>query len=91
MKWYIIDDARTARGEIFEKPIEAADLTDAIKAALKDWDRLTEKEQAERIDFYVCRAKTDEDGFIDYNTMTDYYSLKDAARNHDSTEEIRDF
>lgn len=80
-KWYIIDDARTDRGEIFEKPIEAANLTDAIKAARKDWDYLTAKEQAARNDFYVCRAKTDEDGCVDYNTMTDYYSLKGTAQN----------
>lgn len=80
-KWYIIDDARAARGEIFEKPIEAAGLTDAIKAARKDWDCLAEKEQTARNDFYVCRAKTDEDGCIDYDTMTDYYSLKNAAQN----------
>lgn len=80
-KWYIIDDARTARSEIFEKPIEAANLTEAIKAARKGWDRLTEKEQTARNDFYVCRAKTDEDGCVDYDTMTDYYSLKNAAQN----------
>lgn len=80
-KWYIIDDARTARGEIFEKPIEAANLTEAIKAARKDWDYLTAKEQAAQNDFYVCRAKTDEDGCVDYDTMTDYYSLKNAAQN----------
>lgn len=76
-RWYIIDDATTRDGLIDETPINAKNQADAIQQARLEWEKhLTEAERRRRDDFYVCRAKEDEDGAIDYNTMTDIYSLK---------------
>lgn len=76
MKWYLIDDAIHARCQIFEHELKAQTKEEAIAEAKAEWNCLTTREQKDRDEFYIGYADVDEDGCVDYDSMTDIYSIK---------------
>ena len=75
-RWYIIRESVHAAGQVFETPIDAADQADAIETARAKFSMLSKHDQDACEDFYVGFAALDEDGCIDYDSMTDVYSIK---------------
>ena len=78
MKWYIIEDRTTDRGQVFSHPIEAQTKEEAIKAGCFRYGCLTDAEKRGCDDFYVCRAELDEDGCLDYDSIEDVYDIKNG-------------
>ena len=76
MKWYIIDDATTDRGQVFPVEITADTQEEAILMARCRFKTLSKRDQSKRDAYYVGRAELDEDGCIDYDTMVDVYDIK---------------
>lgn len=75
-KWYMIDNALTDKGEIYETELKASSKEEAMKQAMKEWNALSDRDQANRDEFYIGLASEDEDGCVDYNTMTDIEYIK---------------
>lgn len=75
-KWYIIDDATTARGQIFDHYTNTDDMDKALQLAQKEWNQLTKDEQEKRDDFYIALGAKDEDDCLDWNSVTKCISFK---------------
>lgn len=75
-KWYIIDDATTARGQIFDNCTNTDDMDEALQLAQKEWNQLTKDEQEKRDDFYIALGAKDEDDCLDWNSVTKCVSFK---------------
>lgn len=79
--YYIVDDTTTAKAAIYTDRLpDSYNETDALRAALDDWNRLTAAEQRKRDSFELIRAESDEDGEPDYNTSEMIFSFKYDAR-----------
>ena len=70
-KWFLIDDCTTAKGATFEEPMAATTREEAAEELRRAWDRLSRADQKARDDFRAVLAEADEDGIIDYETVTD--------------------
>lgn len=77
-KWFLIDDMITARGLLTEEPMAAATREEAAEELRRAWDRLSRADQKARDDFRAVLAETDEDGNIDYETVTDEVTREEA-------------
>jgi hypothetical protein len=75
-RWFLIDNATKSHAQIFETALDAKDQAEAIQIARREWDHLTDSEKKRRDDFFVGYAEEDEDGDVDWDTMTDIYSFK---------------
>lgn len=75
-KWYLVDDCESSKAACFEEVLSAETQEDAITEARLVWDRLTLHDQRDRDEFFVGYADTDEDGCLDYDTMTDIFYIK---------------
>lgn len=77
-KWFVVDDSTKMLGLITERVLKATTREEAIEEGRWWWENLTRSERRGVNDFYVCYAEeVDEDGYPDYNTCSDFYSLKD--------------
>ena len=74
--WYYIEDCTSRRSEIYAEIITAENATEAFCTAAGIWSRLTDHDRNERDEAYIGYAETDDDGCVDYNTMTDIYYIK---------------
>lgn len=74
--WYLIDDCTRAKGQIFETRINVSDASHAAAIAEIEWKALSPHDQALRDAFYIGFAALDDDGCIDYDSMTDIVSIK---------------
>jgi len=68
-KWYVVDDCMSTKGEIFTTPAES--LQQAREKAAAEWAHLSEHDRKLRDAFYIGFADTDDDGCVDFDTMTD--------------------
>lgn len=75
-RWYMIDDATTDRGQVFEIPLSADTQEEAVEAARNRFGALSRRDRDHRDACYVGRAELDADGCVDYDTMTDIYTIK---------------
>ena len=76
--WFLIDDCTTAKGATFEEPMAAATREEAAEELRQAWDRLNKADQKARDYFFAVLAEADEDGNIDYETVTDEVTRKAA-------------
>lgn len=74
--WYLIDDATAARGEIFDKTLPCSSQEEAYDLAVREWKALSDADRASRDEFYIGFAEADEEGCVNYNSMTDIISIK---------------
>lgn len=74
--WYYIEDCTSRRSEVYDEIIPAENATEAFCKAAGIWNRLTEHDRNERDEAYIGYADTDDDGCMDYDTMTDIYYIK---------------
>jgi len=75
-KWIIVDDCTSSKSQQFEEIIEASDINEAEQIARREWDRLTAHDQNKRDAYYVGYAEIDDDGCVDFNSMTDIVEIK---------------
>lgn len=76
MKWYLIDDCTTKGAFIDEEQLDVETKEEAAAIARSRFDGLSDHDKARRDAFYICLADCDEDGNIDYDTMTDFQYFK---------------
>ena len=74
-KWWLVDDCMGAKSQIFEKEL-SNDKEMAIRLATAEWNRLSQRDQKIMGAFYIGYAASDEDGCVDYNTMTEIVNIK---------------
>lgn len=74
--WYFIEDCTSSRSEVYDEILTAGTVTEAFIEAAGKWDALTEADRNRRDDAYIGYADTDEDGCVDYDTMTGIYYLR---------------
>lgn len=73
--WFVVDDAISTRGEIFDRALHTTDKAEAMKAALGEWNHLTRSEQENRDAFYIAFGDTDRDGHINFETASETISI----------------
>ncbi len=73
MKWWVVDER--VRCQLFIEALDATTKDEAIKAALRDLDRLTDGEKEDVVLFYVMLAEEDADGDPDFETVSDDHVL----------------
>lgn len=73
-KWYVVDDCISSKGETFTHPAESREQ--ALEKALAEWDHLSEHDKEIRDAFYIGYADSDDDGCVDFETMTDITDIK---------------
>lgn len=76
--WFLIDDCTTVKGATFEEPLAAATREEAAEELRRAWDRLSRADQKARDDFRAVLAEADEEGNIDYETVTDEVTREEA-------------
>ena len=74
--WIIVDDRINSRSAIFEEIIKANSQQQAIDIAKRTWAALSADDKKKCDAYYVGFADVDEEGCIDYDTMTDIYTIK---------------
>lgn len=79
-KWYLIDDCLHGARQVFETALDCDSQEEAFDLATREWEALSAHDQRARDDFYIGFADVDEDGCVDYNTMTDIISIKKGER-----------
>lgn len=75
-KWVIIDDCTRKRSAVFDEICMAQTKEGAYAEAKAKWDALTEHDKRDRDAFFVALSGYDEDGCIDYDSMTDVMAIK---------------
>lgn len=75
-KWVIIDDCTKKRADIYDVTCKAQTKEGAYAEAKAVWDALTEHDKRDRDGFFVALTDFDEDGCIDYNSMTEILTIK---------------
>lgn len=76
-KLYMVEDCTSTRSAVYDTPLSASDsATQAFCAAVTLFSRLTDHDQEDRDNVYVGYADTDDDGCVDYNTMTDIWYIR---------------
>ena len=73
--WYLIDDCTEAKAQIFEKEL-SNDKEMAIRMATDEWNKLSSHDQKIRGAFYIGYAALDDNGCVDYDTMTEIVNIK---------------
>ena len=76
-KFWIVDNAFKAKGEIYETPLTGMDKNHAMAEARREWDQLTMKEKLARDNFFLAYGWETEDGVLDYDNMLILHSFKD--------------
>lgn len=74
--WYFIEDCTSSKSEVYDEILSAETATEAFIEAAGKWDHLAEADRKRRDDAYIGCADTDEDGCVDYDTMTDIYYFR---------------
>ena len=75
-RWYYIEDCTSSRSEIYSEILTAETATAAFIEAAGKWARLTRSDWMKRDEAYIGYADTDENGCMDYDSMTDIYYIK---------------
>lgn len=75
-KWYLIEDCTKAKAQVFETELKVRTAQEAQEKALAIWNGLSAYDQKEREACYIGLAGVDDDGCIDYNSMTDIFTIK---------------
>ena len=76
-KFWIVDNAFKAKGEIYEIPLTGMDKNHAMAETRREWDHLTRKEQYARDNFFLAYGWETEEGTLDYDNMLMLHSFKD--------------
>lgn len=87
-KWYLIDDCLASKGQVFESVLDCNTQKKAFDLAVREWEALSVHDQQDRDDFYIGFADIDDNGCVDYNSMTDIISIKKGekpVKKHDET------
>lgn len=79
-KWYLIDDCLASKGQVFESVLDCNTQKKAFDLAVREWESLSAHDQQDRDDFYIGFADVDEDGCVDYETMTSIISIKKGEK-----------
>ena len=79
-QWFIVDNALSARGEIFDRPLHTDDKMEAFEAAMNSWNYRTDSEKENRDDFYIALAETNRYGHINDDTVTETVGIKNPPR-----------
>ena len=74
--WYFIEDCTFSKSEVYDELLNANNATEAFIEAAGKWDKLTEADRNRRDEAYIGFADTDENGCMDYDTMTDIYYFR---------------
>lgn len=70
--WYIIDDCTHSKSAVYDEIIKnCRSQADALHSTVSEWKSLAPSDRKSRDEFYIGYADTDEDGCVDYDTMTD--------------------
>lgn len=74
--WFVVDDAISASGEIFDRPLHTDDKLEAWEAGMGEWKSLTRSEQDGCDDFYLALSETDRSGHINMDAVTETVGIK---------------
>lgn len=74
--WFWIEDCTSARSEVYDEILPVESKEEALNLASAKWEALTESDRRKRDEAFIGYAEVDEDGCVDYNTMTDIVYLK---------------
>ena len=75
-KWVIIDDCTSKKAAVYDETCKDQTKEGAYAEAKSKWEALTPYDQRQRDAFYVALTGFDEDGCIDYDSMTDVLNIK---------------
>ena len=81
-QWVLIDDETTSKGEVYETKLNTTSDKEAHQLAKNEWTQKTRAEMEKCDSFYIAFADIDEDGCIDYNSMTNTVIVKDKDGFH---------
>lgn len=76
-QWVIIDDETKSKSAIYETKLNTSDKEEALQLAKHEWTHKTRAEMEKCDSFYIAFTDIDEDGCIDYNSMTNTIVVKD--------------
>lgn len=74
-KWYLIDDCTTKKGAVFTEELGADTREEARATIYETWNALTTHDQSLRDSYTAVYADLDEDGGVDYESITDEVRL----------------
>lgn len=78
--WYYIEDCTSRRSAVFTQQLRAETATEAFIEAVDTWKGLTRNDRNDRDDAYIGYADMDENGCVDYDTMTNIYYIRRDRR-----------
>ena len=73
--WFIEDDCTSKAANIWVERMKATTKEEAAQELRDEWDRLTRVDKKRRDSFKAIYAEPDEDGGIDYDTVTDEVTI----------------
>lgn len=73
-KWIIVDNCLSSKGEIYTERAESREQ--AFTEAVAAWKHLGRHDQGIRDGFYIGFAEIDEDGNVDFDSMTDIEDIR---------------
>lgn len=76
-KWVIVDDCTKRRSAVFDEICKAQTKEGAYAEAKAKWNALTEHDKRDSDAYFVGHTDFDEDGCIDYDSMTDILTIKE--------------
>ena len=86
-QFYLIDERTNGMEDVFIEKLNASTKEDAVREAARAWYHMTPADRRHRTDFYIGQFDTDEDGYIDFNSIESYVSVIDIIKVADRIKE----
>lgn len=76
--WYLIDDCTTKKAHMYDEKLPATTQDRAVELACHTWNALSDHDKKLRDAFYIGLADVDEDGCVDFSSMTDIVDIMEG-------------
>lgn len=86
-QFYLIDERTNGMEDVFIEKLNASTKEDAVREAARAWYHMTPADQKRRTDFYIGKFDTDEEGYIDFNSIENYVPVIDIIEVADRIKE----
>ena len=77
MLWFLIE---ARKNDEYVTDLEAKTLDEAKIEIIRSWDRMTKDDHKRTTEFYAAFAETDEEDFIDYDSITETWDLLEKIK-----------
>lgn len=74
--WYLVEDCTKTKSAIYQTPLKADKEIEALKEGEAIFKALSDYDQKQRGDVYICQAAMDDNGAYDPNTERYFHVLK---------------